>query len=559
MSGEVIALRERKPLADAEARRAIRDDVHATLVVEAAAGTGKTTELVARIITLLVTGTATLQQLLAVTFTEKAAGEMKLRVRTEIEKARTAATDPAQRARLEAALEDLEAAAIGTIHGICADLLRERPVEARIDPAFQVAADEAAQALFEGAFEEWFQGVLADPPEGVRRLLRRSPRSGQRTNKEQLAWAARELVEHRDFTAAWERRPFHRAQELEAILSELRELVEPSPRALNPNDKLAQSIATLWRHLDEHERLERIAPRDPDVVEAELCALISMDAWHWRDQGRGKLFAQGLPREVMLERRAHMRTSLEAFAQRTEADLAALLREELRPVVAAYERRKAAAGCLDFLDLLGTARTLVRDVAGVRRELQQRFTHLLVDEFQDTDPLQAELLLLLAADDARQTDWLRVRCIPGKLFVVGDPKQAIYRFRRADIALYEQLKEQLLAGGARLLTLSTSFRSVPTVQRAINAAFEPLMLATAERSQASYVPLTASREDDVNQPAVVALPVPEPAFFNGELTKKSVKASLPAAVGAFVHWLVTRSKWTVSERDSGKRVPIEAR
>ena len=78
------------------------------------------------------------------------------------------------------------------------------------------------------------------------------------------------------------------------------------------------------------------------------------------------------------------------------------------------------------------------------RELQQRFTHFFVDEFQDTDPLQAEILLLLAADDPGETDWRAARPIPGKLFLVGDPKQSIYRFRRADVALYEEVKERLL-------------------------------------------------------------------------------------------------------------------
>ncbi len=98
---------------------------------------------------------------------------------------------------------------------------------------------------------------------------------------------------------------------------------------------------------------------------------------------------------------------------------------------AAYEEMKARAGCLDFLDLLLRARDLVRDDRAVREELRARFTHVLVDEFQDTDPLQAELLLLICADDPAQSQWRSARPRRGKLFVVGDPKQSIYRFRRA--------------------------------------------------------------------------------------------------------------------------------
>ena len=132
---------------------------------------------------------------------------------------------------------------------------------------------------------------------------------------------------------------------------------------------------------------------------------------------------------------------------------------------------KARSGKLDFLDLLVVTRTLLHGDEIVRHELQRRFTHILVDEFQDTDPLQAEILLLLAADDPAQVESANANPIAGKLFVVGDPKQAIYRFRRADVTLYERVKRQLIAGGATLLHLTTSFRSVPSLQGAINAAF----------------------------------------------------------------------------------------
>src|SRR6185369_202157 len=163
--------------ADDEARRRIREDLGATLIVEAAAGTGKTTMLVDRIIAILRAGETELDRIVAVTFTEKAAGEMKLRLRAGLEKARTgAAGASAERRRLDAALGHLEVARIGTIHSLCADLLRERPVEARVDPLFEVMAEEEAERLFEQCFDAWFQEVLKQPPEGVRRILRRRAR-----------------------------------------------------------------------------------------------------------------------------------------------------------------------------------------------------------------------------------------------------------------------------------------------------------------------------------------------------------------------------------------------
>ena len=165
------------------------------------------------------------------------------------------------------------------------------------------------------------------------------------------------------------------------------------------------------------------------------------------------------------------------------------------PVVKHYEEHKRAAGVLDFVDLLVCTRELLVRDAAVRADLARRFTHYFVDEFQDTDPLQAEILMLLASDDPAQRDWRAAVPAPGRLFLVGDPKQSIYRFRRADVAIYEQIKERLIAHGAELVLLRASFRAVPAIQAAVNAAFEPEMQAAADRSQARYVALEPVRAD----------------------------------------------------------------
>jgi len=159
------------------------------------------------------------------------------------------------------------------------------------------------------------------------------------------------------------------------------------------------------------------------------------------------------------------------------------LHSALQAPLAEYEQLKTRAGRLDFLDLLIKARDLIRDNRAVRSELQRRYTHLFIDEFQDTDPLQVEILLLLSANDPAATDWRRAHPVPGKLFVVGDPKQSIYRFRRADIALYEEVKARLVEAGAVVLHLTTSFRAPRSIQSFINAAFSPAMTARPDRGQ----------------------------------------------------------------------------
>ena len=194
---------------DAEARRQIAEHLDATLFVEAAAGTGKTTALVGRIVALLRSGRTSLDRVVALTFADKAAGEMRLRLRTELETARAGtAAGSDERRRLDAALEQLELARIATIHAFCGDLLQERPVEAGVDPLFAIAAPDEAARLLERAFDDWFQRALADPPEGVRRLLRRRARGPEaRGARATLFDAARSLVEHRDYTALWRRDP----------------------------------------------------------------------------------------------------------------------------------------------------------------------------------------------------------------------------------------------------------------------------------------------------------------------------------------------------------------
>jgi ATP-dependent exoDNAse (exonuclease V) beta subunit len=547
-------------LPDREARRAIADDLDDTLIVEAAAGTGKTTALVGRILALIVSGKATLARLVAVTFTEKAAGEMKLRLRTEIEKARNErAPGDIAHARLDAALEQLEASHIGTIHGFCAELLRERPVEARVDPLFETLDETAGERVFDDAFERWFQEALNDPPEGVRRVLRRRAVGRDAPGpKDVLRRAGYSLIEQRDFTTSWRREPFDRDAEIDAVVEHLQAIARLAQRAGTEDSWIGKSLRAIRDFVSELAHRENVRGRDHDGLERELRDFASGRQKHWGWKGGPRVLGDGLVRTNVVAQRDEAKARLDAFLDRADADLAACLYRDLQPLVRAYEDQKQRSGTLDFLDLLLQARDLVRDDAAVRSELQSRFTHILVDEFQDTDPLQAEILLLLSSDDPRENDGTRARPAPGKLFIVGDPKQSIYRFRRADVALYEGIKKRLMQRGARLLHLSTSFRSVAAIQQLVNASFATRMVGNEDGSQADYVALEPFRTDIPDHPPVVALPVPRPYSDWGKVTNWSVNESLPDAVGAFVDWLVRKSGWSVL--DAAQRpVRIETR
>ena len=254
--------------------------------------------------------------------------------------------------------------------------------------------------------------------------------------------------------------------------------------------------------------------------------------------------------EVLLARDT-LYADLQQFKRDADADLAAGLQAELAGATARYQALKVSAGALDYADLLTRARDLIRGNEDVRRHLQQKFSRIFVDEFQDTDPVQAEILLLLSSRDAGATRSDRIEPLRGKLFIVGDPKQAIYRFRGTDVGTYLKVRDQLKASGGRVLQLTTSYRSLPEIQRFVNAAFAEEMVANDATLQAGYVPLSEWRTAIADpQPAVVALPVPCPYSARGPLraSGRAIEESLPDAIGAFIKWLIEKSGWTVGER-----------
>jgi ATP-dependent exoDNAse (exonuclease V) beta subunit len=538
-------------LDDQADRDAIRSDLDSTLVVEAAAGTGKTTALVSRILSVVSSGRGELSRLVAVTFTEKAAGELKLRVRGELEKARIEARekgDDPVKARLERGLEQLEEAHVGTIHGFCADILKQRPLQAGVDPLFEVATEEEKDRLCRRVFDRWLQEKLADPPPGIRRLMRR-PAIGDEGPVESLYKAGHELLDVRDFPAPWQIRPFDREVEIDALVERAVSLAEKGSRAANDRDylflDLAQDLLPFVQDLKGQEQVS--GRRDYDALEHRLASLKL-----GKRKGRGP-YVEGISREKLLAEREALSLDLDAFEKHARADLAAHLQNELRELVVRYEALKSKRGRLDFLDLLVRARDLLKGDAAIRGELQSSFTHIFVDEFQDTDPLQAEILLLLASASPEEDDWSRVIPVPGKLFIVADPKQSIYRFRRADVSLYQRVKKQLQRAGAKPVYLTVSFRSVPAIQELVNSSMSVAMKPTAENHQADYVPLHAHREKMEGQPAVVALPVPRPYGDWDRVVFYAIQRSEPQAVASWVRWLLEESSalgWRVSSRGS---------
>ena len=295
----------RPALADQADREQIATALDDTLIVEAAAGTGKTTELVRRIVRVIETGRAEVTGIVAVTFTEKAAGELKLRLREALEEARgNSASGSAQRERLDRALGRLEEAQVSTIHGFCADLLRERPVEARIDPLFTVLTEAQAERMYDEAFHHVAgkpacrsvrrREALAAPPD-LRRFWCSS--GGRRRPIDRLRRAGWELIQWRDFDGDWQRPPFDRASridELVQLLNGFTDLLEP------PGDAHDTLYADSWaarKLADEIRRTESVATRDYDRLEAGLIELSRNRNFKDARKGSGKNYRSGVLRD----------------------------------------------------------------------------------------------------------------------------------------------------------------------------------------------------------------------------------------------------------------------
>ncbi|HLK18774.1 MAG TPA: UvrD-helicase domain-containing protein [Bryobacteraceae bacterium] len=544
---------------DSAARQRIRTSLGESLMVEASAGTGKTTELVARIVNVLASGATSIANIVAVTFTNKAAGELKLRLRQELDRARESAPSAAERANIEHALEHLEEASIGTIHSFCAQILRERPVEAIVDPAFEELTDQQSARIFERAFRAWFQQKLAEGAPGLRRALarlaaRESADAGPPIT--QLQYAAWKLIEWRDHPSAWRQPPFDRSAQIDALIEQVKLVAEAAGLCKKFNDNLVRSLRPAQSLFTWIERAEKATSRarEYDTLESLLVKLLR-DLKRDTKKGSG-FFSDAVPREQVVAARTQLIANLGAFEAAADADLAATLRGEMWDLVESYNQKKRAAGKLDFLDLLILARDLVRDNPEVRRYLQNRFTHIFIDEFQDTDPLQAEILLLLSAENEAQSDWLQITPKPGKLFVVGDPKQSVYKFRRADVVLYRSIRDALVTRGVGALQLTTSFRALESIQQCVNNAFYPEMSDDAQAGQAAYSPLIGSTPPIEGQPNVIALPVPQP-YGSQRVSKISIDACLPDTIVAFVEWLVHKSGWKVRDPENpGQLLPV---
>ncbi len=525
---------------DEQARARARADLAATLVVEAGAGTGKTTLMVERILHTLRSGAATIPAIVAITFTEKAAAELRARLRAKLDTAaRVAVAD--ERTRLRAALDRFDQAQISTIHAFAQGLLRERPLEVGLDPEFSVMDDLTATLEFERRWEEWLDAELSGAPAAARRALNLGMRI------EHLQQMALWLHQERDLlseqTAAV---PPPVATFPAGALPILQELEQLLSRCRSEQDAGARQIRGLLRWRD-------IALRaSPPALERLLAHLEPFKPKGNQRNWEGSAGAR--QKELCTDLNHQLQEARQALGQSATVAVMGWLAGFVRW----YEAVRREEGKAEFQDLLVWARGLLRDHPAVRATFQRRFRYLLVDEVQDTDPLQAEIVAFLAEDGAHARRWQQAQPAPGRLFIVGDPKQAIYRFRRADLSVYFALHGLVTAAGGESLAITQNFRSAPPLIGWVNRLFSQLMGPGDPPYQAAYDPLEPAIAADPQwpHPRVIALHLPADTGSGRPPDARTRRRLEAGAVARLLRRAVEEQHWPVRERGTGGTRPL---
>jgi ATP-dependent exoDNAse (exonuclease V) beta subunit len=461
-------------ISDQSVRERVTHDHETLFAVDAGAGTGKTTLLVSRLIALLIEKKAKLSRIAAITFTEKAAAELAERLRSKLEESLVKQAD--QKILILQALEDMEKAPISTIHSFCAGLLREYPVEAGVDPQFTLLDEVQSRAFEAQAWEHWLKQSLSKPVEPLFHFQR-------------LGGAFEHLEELKQFLkrnrTLLTLEPAKPLPSMEPLRDQLKAFVvltkKEAAQCAKPDDSLYKVLEGFWAGW------ESLANLPAEDLGFELANFKIP-----------KVGNKGTQVNWGKERLASLRDGFVKLAEDHQAAFAPFKDAVVLNLVrwiwdyfTEWEEQKGKGGFLDFDDLLLKTRDLLFKHPEVREELKDRFDYLFVDEFQDTDPLQVEIVFFLGEQLKKtEKDWKKVKLEPGKLFLVGDPKQSIYRFRRADVAIYEATKERILANGGQVEILSENFRTVGFLVEWVNGLFA----SQFEGTGIEYHPLTASRK-----------------------------------------------------------------
>jgi ATP-dependent helicase/nuclease subunit A len=538
------------PPPDQSARERITSELDGTLFVEAGAGSGKTTALVDRVLGLVIEGRTELRRIAAITFTEKAGAELRDRIRGALERKAESDSEGEVGLRCRLALEQLDGSAIGTLHAFAQRLLSEHPVEAGLPPRVEVL-DEVSSAVAFDARWSTFRDQLLEDPDLERSVLLLIASGVKPAALQTLAQAFDDnwdLVQERVPANSADPPPVRTLFDTAAAAID----VVCAERCSDADDKLRVRLDEIAARLAEL----RTITDEVDLLEA-LGRKAAVKLPGFSVGGRGKNDSWDCDIKDLQARVRAAGDGLAAVCGDVAGACARRLGSAIRSFTLESARSRQREGQLEFHDLLVLARSLLSDPvhgAAVRTTLHERYDRLLLDEFQDTDPIQIELAVRIAAADPQSQaaggdPWEKVDVAPGHLFVVGDPKQSIYRFRRADIGTFLTAAERFGAEGGGVVELTANFRTVAPIIDWVNHTFAALMsepddVPASFHSQPDYLPLEATRSATAVGPALSLIGRHEhPKGTKADDMRSGEAADVAAAIAR-----VMDEGWQVSDR-----------
>ncbi|MBW1901319.1 MAG: UvrD-helicase domain-containing protein [Deltaproteobacteria bacterium] len=525
----------RKP-EDEKFRQIIVKNLDNSILVEAGAGSGKTTSLIERMLALIATGRCTVDKMAAVTFTRKAAAELKGKFQIALEGVFAKEKNKEKQSRFQNALATLELLFAGTIHSFCARLLRERPIEARLDPDFEELDEIETVLLRDRCWSEYLEGLQAEGAYVLEKVtdLGLDPIKLIDTYHKAALYPEVEIARKK-----LKRPEFGKEKKL------LKKYLEQSWKSL-PKEASEKGWDGLQRIL--RQAWLRSFYFNPDKDQDFIKILNGLD------KSGGIVQNRWPTKEIAKEQKAEFDIFKDEIIspclKKWQKYCHYFIMELVVPAVTHFKEVREKSSLMDYQDLLLRSAELLRNNSEVRKYFQNRFTHILVDEFQDTDPIQAEVMLYLTGENLEETAWQKTRIKPGSLFIVGDPKQSIYRFRRADIDIYNEMKRIVKNSGGLIVPLTANFRSLPAVCDWINPIFKSKFPEKASQYQPGFEPLVPFKK--MKNPGVKRITIGKvPGNRSKEIARQDAER-----IAAWIDWAldgnfkILRTKEETKERQS---------
>jgi ATP-dependent helicase/nuclease subunit A len=443
-------------------RDKIQNNLDTNFVVDAGAGAGKTASLVNRIFSLMKNKKADVCNIVVITFTNKAASELMERVYDRFDKEINQKDLNLEiKQHLEYCYENISNMTIGTIHSFCTDILKEFPAEAGVDCNFVMLEENETEKLQKKVWHDFLDKLYVEDRESVAFCEENN------INIDELELNFKFMCKYSDVTFPVDDVKIEN-EDIDLVFGKLKDFyleVNLNKPEDSKTDNLSQWLFIFNEQLQYKQELSY---KQKLNLILEFNKTISKKGFVKVNSWKDIKYAKELRDEIVTKIKD---LYLDSFIKQCRAYFYAKLIRLIKTACDDYQKAKQKINSLDFADLLIKTAFILKEQSYVREYLQNKYRYVFIDEFQDTDPIQSQIALYLTADSLTEKDWKKCKPRNGSLFIVGDPKQSIYRFRRADISIYNEVKEIIKNNNGEELVLETNFRSSEPIVGFVNNVF----------------------------------------------------------------------------------------